>query len=317
MKLSVFLNEWKDVPRSLDAIVDAERRGFHGVWIPSITGFDPVVVAALAGSRTERILVGTSVVPTFPRHPVAMAQEAQTANIALGGRFRLGIGTSHVPVIENMYGIPFEKPIRHMREYVEVVKALVRDGSVAHQGELYRVTMGLDLPEGRGFPVMISVLSEQMSRLAGRVADGAITWLAPASYIASTVVPLVKEGAEQAGRPAPPVVAQVPATCSTDPDDVRKVVRRLFAVYPHLPFYNTMMQKAGLPGAADALGSGWSDELIDAVIPYGDEAALADRVQEYLDAGADEVVFSPFPTGGDWKTELPRVLDAFASIATT
>lgn len=314
MKLSVLINESKKAGRAVEQIVDAEARGFHAVWFPQVMGVDAMTVAALAGERTERIRLGTSVVPTWPRHPVVMAQQALTVSQVTDGRFTLGIGTSHVPVIEGMYGIDFEKPIRHVKEYVGIVKSLTSTGAASFQGEQYRVEAGLEIPDER-LPVMLSVLSEQMTRTAGRVADGAVTWLAPPSYIGSTVAPLVKEGAEEEGREPPPVVAEVPVTAATDVDAVRKTVRRLLGVYPMLPFYNSMMQKAGLPGAEEALSGGWTDDLIDAVIPYGGAEALRERAEAYLDAGADEVVYAPFPVGGDWQASLAETLDTLTEIA--
>jgi len=313
MKLSYFVNETKDARRAVEQIVDAEAMGFHAAWAPQIMGFDAMTVLALAGVRTERIRLGTSVVPTWPRHPIVMAQQALTVSQLSDGRFDLGFGTSHVPVIEGMYGIPFEKPIRHITEYVEIVKSIAATGAAGLQGEQYKVAGGLEIPDER-MPVMISVLSEQMTRTAGRLADGAITWLAPPSYIASTIAPLLTEAAEAAGREPPPIVCQVPATAEADADAVRKTVGRLFGIYPMLPFYNTMMQKAGLPGAAEALSGGWSEELIDAVIPYGGEEALAERAQEYYDAGAAEVVYAPFPVGGDWDASLAGTLEAMTAV---
>lgn len=314
MKLSLFVNETKRAAAAIDQIVDAEQRGFHAAWMPQIMGVDALSVLAVAATRTERIRLGTSVVPTWPRHPIVMAQQALTVSQLSDGRFSLGFGTSHVPVIEGMYGIDFEKPIRHITEYVDIVKSLVTSGAASLQGEQYRVAGGLEIPDER-MPVMISVLSEQMTRTAGRLADGAITWLAPPGYIESTIAPLVKEAAAAEGREPPPIVCQVPATAAEDAEAVRKTVGRLFGVYPMLPFYNTMMQKAGLPGAEEALSSGWSDELIDALIPYGGEDALAKRAQEYVDAGADEVVYAPFPVGGDWDTSLADTMDALTAIA--
>lgn len=314
VKLSLFVNETKRVDRAVDQVVDAEARGFHAAWMPQIAGFDAMTVLALAATKTERIRLGTSVVPTWPRHPVAIAQQALTVSQLSDGRFDLGIGTSHVPVIEGSYGIPFERPIRHIAEYVQIVKSLATTGAVNFVGEQYRVAAGVAIPDER-MPVMVSVLSEQMTRTAGRYADGGITWLAPPSYIASTIVPLIRKGADAAGREPPPVVCQVPATAEADAEAVRKTVRRLFGIYPMLPFYNAMMQKAGLPGAADALTAGWNDDLIDAVIPYGGEEALGARVAEYLEAGADEVVYAPFPVGGDWKASLTLTLDAMTQIA--
>lgn len=314
MKLSLFVNETKDGARAVEQIVDAEARGFHAAWMPQIMGFDAMTVLGVAATRTERIRLGTSVVPTWPRHPIVMAQQALTVSQLSNGRFDLGFGTSHIPVIEGMYGLSFEKPIRHITEYVTIVKSIATTGAAGLQGEQYRVAGGLEIPDER-MPVMISVLSEQMTRTAGRLADGAITWLAPPSYIASTVAPLVREAAEAQGREAPPIVCQVPATAADDADAVRKTVARLFGIYPMLPFYNTMMQKAGLPGAEEALSSGWNDELIDGVIPYGGEDALRKRAREYLDAGADEVVYAPFPVGGDWDASLAETFAALTAVA--
>lgn len=314
MKLSLFVNETKRAERAVAQVVDAEVRGFHAAWMPQIAGFDAMTVLGVAATRTERIRLGTSVVPTWPRHPIVIAQQSLTVSQLSDGRFDLGVGTSHVPVIEGSYGIPFEKPIRHIGEYVQIVKALATTGAVNFRGEQYRVAAGVEIPDER-MPVMISVLSEQMTRTAGRYADGGITWLAPPSYIASTIVPLIREGAQAADREPPPVICQVPATAEEDADAVRKTVRRLFGIYPMLPFYNAMMQKAGLPGAAEALASGWTDDLIDAVIPYGGEKALRVRAEEYLEAGADEVVYAPFPVGGDWKASIALTLDAMAAIA--
>lgn len=308
MSLSLFLGQIKRLDRAVDQIVDAEERGFHAVWSGQTFDFDAMTALAVAGDRTQRIRLGTAVVPTWPRHPLVMAQQAMTVNQAAGGRFRLGIGPSHVPVVEDMLGIDFDRPILHVREYVEILRALMREGSVDFAGDQYRVKATVGVQDEQ-LPVYLSVLSEQMCRTAGRIADGAITWLAPPGYIASHVAPLVREGAEAEGRPVPPVVAAVPTACTDDADAARKTIRRLFAVYPMLPFYNAMMVKAGLPDAEAALHRGWSDELIDAVIPFGDAPVLAECAAAYEEAGADEVVYLPFPVGGDWSASLATTLD--------
>jgi hypothetical protein len=142
-----------------------------------------------------------------------------------------------------------------------------------------------------------------MCRLAGRQADGVLPWLAPVSYVAEVIVPQVRAGAEAAGRPAPPVIAEVPCVLTSDIDVVRKIAATELAMYTQVPFYVDMLTRAGVVGAADAPTSGWSDAMIDAAVPWGDEDALATRAQAYLDAGADEVVFSPFG-GGDEMVEV-------------
>ena len=264
-------------------------------------GFDSIMALAMAGAQTSRITLGTAVVPTWPRHPLVMAQQAATANAIAGGRFRLGIGPSHVPVMK-MYGIDYDKPIRHMREYLTVLLGLLHDGKISHKGASYQVNGFLDVetPE-TPTPVLVSALHEQMCRLAGGLADGVLPWLATPAYVADVIVPQVRQGAKDAGRvEPPPVIAEIPCVLSTDVDKVRETVRAELGMYLYMPFYIDMMTRAGVPGAADAATSGWSDAMIDAVVPWGDEDRLAKAAQTYLDAGASEVVFSPF--GGDHTT---------------
>jgi F420-dependent oxidoreductase-like protein len=299
VKLSVLFPETRDVGRVTELAQQSEDLGFHGMFLGSAFGFDPVMALAIAGTRTERILLGTAVVPTWPRHPIVMAQQAATANAAAGGRFRLGVGPSHVPVM-GMYGIPFDKPIRHLTEYLTILRALLDDGRVKFAGAQYQVTAFLDVEGGGRPPVMLSALHEQMSRLAGRLADGVLPWLAPLSWVADVIIPNVRAGAAEAGRPAPPVIAELPCVLSTDRDHVREVAQRDLAIYPRAAFYADVLAKAGIPGADVCQTEGWSDAMIDAVVPWGDGDALAARVQAYLDAGCDEVVLSPY--GGGEKT---------------
>ncbi|MBV9662341.1 MAG: TIGR03564 family F420-dependent LLM class oxidoreductase [Actinobacteria bacterium] len=293
MKLSVIFPETRDLGRVVELAQGCEEAGLHGMWLGSAFGFDPVMALALAGPHTSRIQLGTSVVPTWPRHPVVMAQQAATANAACGGRFRLGIGPSHQPVMK-MYGVDFDRPVGHVREYLQIVKALLRDGQASFKGERYRVTGFLDVEGGGTPPVMLAALHEQMCRTAGALADAALPWLAPPSYIADAVVPNVAKGAADAGREAPPVIASVPCVLSTNRDEVIEIVNRDLGIYPRMPFYADTLVRAGVPEADKGMTDGWTPAMIDAVIPWGDENQLATAAQAYLDAGADEIVLSPF-----------------------
>lgn len=315
MKLSVFCAEVTKPESVTTFIVQAEELGFYGVWLPQIMGLDSLTMLAVAGDVTSTIKLGTSVVPTYPRHPSVMAQQAATVSLLTDGRFRLGIGTSHVPVIEGMLGLKFDRPISHMREYVTVVKGLLNDGHASMDGDHYQVqTVSLVKPPPT--PVMMSVLSQQMCRVAGSVADGGITWVAPPEHIAATVVPEMSIGAKSAGRDRPPVVAEVPCAIDTDQEAVRVAVNKNFSIYPTLPFYNTMMRQASIPGSEEALRTGvWSPQMVDAIIPHGDEAAVAKKIQQFFDAGADEVVLAPFPVGDDAKASIDRTLRGLSSIA--
>jgi F420-dependent oxidoreductase-like protein len=265
---------------------------------------------ALAGDVTSTLELGIAVVPTWPRHPLVMAQQAATASAATGGRFRLGVGPSHAPLMQ-MYGIEFDRPISHVREYLAVVRGLLADGQVSFAGERYQVTGFLDVADAPAPPVMLSVLRPQMARLAGAAADGALCWLTPAPYLHEVVVPNVRAGATAYDRGAPPVIAELPCALSADRDAVHAMAARDLAIYPQVPFYRAMFEAAGVPLA----GRGWSDEMIDAAVLHGDEGGLATAIRGLFDAGADEVVLSPFGVGDDparSQAECIRVLSDIA-----
>ena len=293
MRLSALFPESRDVGHVSDLAELCEEAGVHGMFLGAGFGFDPVMALSVAGLRTERLLLGTAVVPTWPRHPVVAAQQAATANAICGGRFRFGVGPSHKMVM-GMYGIDYDRPIRHIREYVTIVKGLLTDGKIDFKGDLYRVNGFLDVASSGSPPVLVAALHEQLCRTAGAVADGVLPWLAPPEYVAEHVVPEVAKGAAEAGREAPPVIAEIPVILSTDRDRVRETVQRELGMYLYMPFYTDMLARAGVPGAAESAGTGWTDAMIDAVIPWGDESALAAAARRYLEAGAAEVVFSPF-----------------------
>ncbi len=226
---------------------------------------------ALAGDATSTLELGVAVVPTWPRHPIVMAQQAATASAATGGRFRLGVGPSHAPVM-GMYGIDFDRPISHVREYLTIVRALLADGQVAFEGERFHVTGFLDVADAPAPAVLLSVLRAQMARLAGGYADGALCWLTPAAYLHDVVAPNLRAGAEaEAVVPTPPLVAELPCALSTDRQAVHAMAARDLAIYPQVPFYRAMFEAAGVPRGE----RGWSDEMIDASVLSGDEDGLA------------------------------------------
>jgi F420-dependent oxidoreductase-like protein len=310
MRMSLLFPE----TRSLDAVRElaarTEEQGFCGMWLGAAFGFDPIMAIALAGSSTRSIELGVAVVPTWPRHPLVMAQQAATASAACTGRFRLGIGPSHAPVMQ-MYGIDFDRPISHLREYVTVLRGLLADGAVKFDGERYQVNGFLDVADAPAPPVLLGVLREQMARLAGSHADGALCWLGPAPYLHDVVAPNLAAGALAADRPKPPLVAELPCALTNDRDDVHEMAVRDLGIYPHVPFYRAMFEAAGV-----ALGGkGWSDAMIDASVVYGDEDQLAAKVQALFDAGADEVALSPFGVGPDPAASQDDCIKVLGEIA--
>ena len=264
----------------------AEEAGFDSAWLPNIFGLDAITTIAVAGRETSRIELGTFVVPTYPRHPVAMAQQALTAAAVAGGRFTLGIGLSHRIVIEGMFGLDYSKPVRHMREYLSVLIPLLEGKQVEFRGEEYRVQAQLTVPGVSRPSVVVAALGPQMLKLAGRLADGTATWMGGASYLRNTAIPAIRAAAADAGRPAPRVVSGFPVAVTDYPDRARESAARIFAVYGQLPSYRAVLDVEGAAGPAD-------------VAIVGSEAEVEARLRELADAGVTDFNASPFPVDGD------------------
>ncbi|MEY2430298.1 MAG: hypothetical protein QOC92_23 [Acidimicrobiaceae bacterium] len=310
MKISLLFPETRSVDAVRDLAMRTEEQGFTGMWLGAAFGFDPIMALALAGASTSRIQLGVAVVPTWPRHPLVMAQQGATASAACHGRFRLGVGASHAPVMQ-MYGIDFDRPISHVREYLTVLRTLLADGHVAHQGERYQVNGFLDVADAPAPPVLLGVLREQMARLAGSHSDGALCWLGPAEYLHKVVAPNLESGAETAGREKPPLIAELPCVLSTDVEEVREVAARDLAIYPQVPFYRAMFEAAGVP----LEGRGWSDAMLDASVVSGDEDGIAAKIEALFEAGADEVALSPFGAGADPSASQDDCIRVLSEIA--
>jgi F420-dependent oxidoreductase-like protein len=315
VKLSVLFSETRSIDRVRELTEASERFGFHGMFLGAAFGFDPVMALAVAAPATERVLLGTAVVPTWPRHPVVAAQQATTANAACGGRFRFGVGPSHPPVM-SMYGWAYERPVGHLREWVTIVRALLHEGNVSFAGDHYRVTAFLDVESpSPPPPLMLGVLHPQVARLAGSLSDGALSWLAPPAWISDVVAANVRSGAATAGRPPPPVVAELPCYVSTDRRAVLEAARRDLAIYPMMPTYADVLGHALGRDPSEVTAGGWTDDCTDAVVVWGDQGAIRDQVQQHLDAGADEVVLSPAGCGADPARNLDEALEVLGEIA--
>jgi len=250
----VFLAEAAAGP-DLDGLVqqvrELETQGFASAWMPNIFGLDAIGALAIAGRETERIELGTAVVPTYPRHPFAIGQQALTAQAACRGRFVLGIGLSHKIVIEDMLGMSYDKPARHMKEYIQVLGPLLEGKPAAHQGDLYRVNAGLQFPGVARVPLLVAALGPAMLRLAGTLADGTITWMTGPKTLESHIVPGIREAAKDAGRPEPRIVAGLPIAITNDPDGARQLASKVFQIYGSLPSYRAMLDREGVEGPAD------------------------------------------------------------------
>ena len=280
-----------DAATFVERVTQAEERGVGMVW-STVGGptADPVTAYAAAAAVTERIGLGTAVVPTYPRHPIVLAGQAIALNDLAPGRIRLGVGPSHKPVIEGAFGIPMGKPLDHLREYVTILRALLWDGSVELTGDYFTVKTALPgTVTPPRIPIPISALRPNAFRLAGEIADGAISWVVPISYLMQTALPELQSGADTAGRARPPLIAHVPVAVTTDRAAARAAFRTQFVTYGKLPFYAAMFAAAGYP-VTDA--GEMSDALIDILAVSGTSQEIRSRLEEIRAGGIDELMVS-------------------------
>ncbi len=298
-----------DAPQLLRAVEHAEELGIPAVWLIS-NPVDPMALFAAAAARTERVLLGTAVIRTYPCHPIVAAQQATVIAELAPGRFRLGVGPSGANN-ETVYGIPYVRPLAHLRAYVKAAKALLQEGAVDQDeaGVVARFKLPQPPP---GVPVLASALRRRSFEMCGEVADGAITWLCPDSYVQTVALPGLRAGAARAGRPAPPLIMHVPVCLDPDAVVVRQAVRQRLGFYPTLPHYVAMFEAAGFPEVRDGQ---WSDRMIDAVVAHGAEAAVAERLEALRGACGGELMVSPIPVPADPAGSTERVLRLVASLA--
>jgi F420-dependent oxidoreductase-like protein len=248
----------------------AEKDGFASFWVPQIFNHDALTALAVIGRDVPRIELGTSVVPTYPRHPMMMAQQALTVNAATDGRLCLGIGLSHQMVVEGMWGMSFEKPVRHMREYLEVMMPLLEGKPVAHAGDAFRVNGAVDVPGGSRPGVVVAALGEQMLNVTAALADGTLTWCTGPQTLKNHTIPTIRAAADKHGRDSARVIAALPVCVTKDIAAAHERAAKVFVIYGQLPSYRAMLDKEGAAGPADIAIAGSESEVLDRI------SALAD-----------------------------------------
>lgn len=284
--------------------IDAENEGFDSFWLVQLPagGCDILTVISLAGQQTNRIELGTGVVPTYPRHPLIMAQQALTTNAAAGNRLALGLGLSHQPVIEGMMGLSYEKPARHMRDYLSILNPLLNGEPVSHSGKTLTVNAVMNVPEAPPCSVLIAALAPLMLRIAGELTDGTITWMGGPKSIEQHVVPKINTAAESVGRSAPRVCVGLPIAVTDDVDAGRAYVADKLGRYGDLVNYRRLLDIEGVDGPAD-------------VAMVGNEAAVTQQLSNLADAGATDFIASIFPVGDDESGSIQRTRQLLASVA--
>ncbi len=288
-----------DVSKPIDGVVDQvsklAEQGIATAWCSQIFGYDALTLLAVVGREVPDIELGTAVVPTYPRHPIMLAAQALTTQAATGRRLVLGIGLSHQVVIEGMFGYSFDRPARHMREYLSALMPLLHGEAVTFKGETLSATTMAPLDvKADAPPVLVAALGPTMLRLAGQLADGTVTWMTGPATIASHIVPSIARAATDAGRPAPRVAVGLPVAVTTDPDRAREAASRTFALYGQLPSYRAMLDREGAEGPAQ-------------VAIVGDEQSVANQISAIAEAGATDFSAAPFGTSDEIRQTLALV----------
>jgi alkanesulfonate monooxygenase SsuD/methylene tetrahydromethanopterin reductase-like flavin-dependent oxidoreductase (luciferase family) len=321
MALGCFIGVGKSLETALQRVELAERLGFESVWLTHIAARDSVTTLMAYASRTERVGLGTGVMPIYSRTPVATAQSFATLDEFSGGRAIVGLGVSHRPVVESWYGQAIDKPLRDTREYVGVLRAIFR-GEDPPNGDKFASGfhfMGYDARPD--LPIYLAGLSPGMLRLAGEIADGVVLWLCNPDYVREVVVPAVSEGRAKAGKALDgfDIAAAVPSAVTGEPEGARGRLRADLIPYLSLPFYRAMLERSGFgedlagfdrgmrEGGPQAAGAAISDRFLETLAAVGTREEAATTVRRYAEAGAG----SPC-VGGIPKTDFDATLEALA-----
>ncbi|MFM9107659.1 MAG: LLM class flavin-dependent oxidoreductase [Chloroflexota bacterium] len=281
----------QSTPQAVDLVARAERAGVDTAWtvMPAV-GLDTLTIFAAAAMKSERIALGTAIVPAFTRHPVAMADQVMALESLAPGRLRLGIGTAHARTMEAVFHFDFRKPLSWLREYTEVLQPLLHSGEVHFRGEFYEVDAQIAKPVQT--PIYHSALRAPAFELAGELTAGGLAWLCPPEYLRRVALPALETGAARAGRQRPPLLAHMPVVVSADRGRAYALAKEQIGYYAAAPFYARMFRDAGHPLDADGR---ITDGLLDILLVYGTPDEIARKLQERLDGGMDEIYPSMFP----------------------
>ena len=281
----------------------AEADGFTSLWYASVVTGDPLVAMALAGRQTGRIELGTAVLQTYPCHPLLQANRVASVVDAMGRPgFTLGIGPSHQPLIEDVFGYRYDHPGRSTAEYVGILVDLLAGRDVDVDGADWTAhSAGRAVAPAHPVPVLVSALGPRLLRLAGAVADGTVLWMAPAAAIESHVVPALAAAAAEAGRPMPRVVAGLPVAVHDDEAEARSAAVTHSTAYAGMANYQRILDIGGKASPADA-----------AIV--GDEESVRLQLQGLLDAGATDIWAAPFPVGDDPRASLRRTRELLVEL---
>ncbi len=290
-------------PEMVGRFSSAERAGYSSAWSSQLFGPDPLLLSCAALTTTERIEIGTAVVTMRTRHPIVLAQEALTLAAASGGRFTLGLGLGHPPVLARTFGLPSDRPLQHLTEYLEIILALMRGERVQVAGAEYTVDAALEITGAAPPSLLLAALRPKVLEIAGRLSDGTITWMGGLNYLATIAVPLISAAALSAGRRPPRIVAGFPVAVTNRPDSALDQALRELGPYVRMPSYKAVLEMEGASGPTD-------------VCIVGDEGYVERYVGRIAEAGVTDLVVAPLLVPEDPASQQ-RTLEFLASLGVT
>jgi F420-dependent oxidoreductase-like protein len=292
MRIGAMFNTEVPFDQMIGEVASLRDAGMQTAWASQIFAYDALTAIAAIGREVPGIDFGTAVIPTYPRHPVMLAGQALTAQAATGGRLTLGIGLSHQVVIENVFGQSFEKPARHMREYLSILVPLLEGEQVTFAGETLRAsTFGPLQISATAPPVLVAALGDAMLKIAGQLASGTVTWMTGPATIESHIAPTIRAAAAAAGRPEPRIGMGLPVCVTDDVEAAREKASAVFAIYGQLPSYRAMLDREGAGGPAD-------------VAIVGAEAEVKAQIRRLADIGVTDFCAAPFGSADQMKASV-------------
>jgi F420-dependent oxidoreductase-like protein len=271
-----------DVDELVSDVGEAQKAGIASYWIPNLgVAVDSLMALAVAGREVPGIELGAGIVPTWTRHPLATGQSALTASSLVGSRLSLGIGLVHKISVARNWGMEWDRPVTHAREYLEILDTVLDNEPVEYVGDVWTARAGALLPGAPRPGLYLAAMGEQMLRVAGRHADGTVLWMTGPRTVSEHVVPTLTAAAEAAERPRPRILAGIPVLVTDDVEAGRALAAKRFSLYANLPSYTAMMAREGVSGP-------------EGMAVIGDEQAVRARFEAFYAAGADDLLCAEF-----------------------
>ncbi|GHO53682.1 LLM class flavin-dependent oxidoreductase [Ktedonobacter robiniae] len=311
-------SEATDILDAIARVCEAEQAGVQQIWAQNAGDADLVTFFAAVATQTERIRLGSAIVPVYTRHPLTLARQVFAIEDLAPRRLRLGIGPGNKMLIENSYGLAQTTPLAYLQEYLEILRGVFKGGAVSHHGKFFNVehillnTSKQNMSRSASVPLLTSAVGLKAFRLAGEIADGAISWACPIPYLLESALPELRAGAEEQGRPVPPIIAHVRVALSTDEAKVRSKMRQGVQFAARFSSFTQMWASAGFPRAANG-NEEEIDALVRTLVISGTEETIRHRLRELLASSLDELMLQLVPIA-DEESERKQLLHLVGSL---